>query len=887
MSLLFTKGERKRYPVRCTTQNMEHMAGEHMKSLCQFTLVFFLFFLILSGAYASPLTYFCIEAIPLQDASSLPDPAQLSRTPFGTYPLYSHEIYRIARTIAHSSNRVKVIQYGTTWEGRPLYHFVVSSPENIKQYNTFKMLWRSAYEGETVPHTLPLQVWLIGSVHGNEHSSSEALLGLMYILAYSNDAQIQSLLKHVVVVFDLIQNPDGRDRFVMHVRQSLGRFPDAWAWAEEHRETWPTGRYNHYWFDLNRDWAFQTQKETRHRIETFFEAPPQVVVDFHEMGWERSYYFAPPAEPILDILPSYIRKFWTIFGRANARMFDEHEWLYFIREVFDIFYPGYGDSFPSLHGAIGMTYEQASARGVVVQREDGSLLSLCEAIKHHSLAGFQTLMTASEHSISLLKNYVQFHKKLLQSSHDFMGWFIPAETDEAKRERLINRLERMRVSYTVLKGGQKLELADPYWGKEVGKTTSRSGDIFIPASQGGRLFLTVLLNRETRIPASFKRSAEERRQRGESPGFYDITAWSLPYAWDMPLYLVRTLPRELENVSEKEPTSQTVPDDVRYLLVCQPSLRIYQFAGTLLSQGISFMVLTKSAQFEKKTCARGSLVLRWIKLASHEKELVKSFIPLLARRILFLKSGWAEEGPSLGSAYVRPVLPRKKILLLTHSPTLPTSAGSLWYTLEQDYHFPIHRTRVELLARVSLKDVGVIIVPSVYNTNIFDTFLTQKGWKRLKNWVEEGGVLIVVGRSIQAFASHNWIHLKDEEKNPENKDLPSLPGVFVWARVREHSFFSSGVVRTRIPFFIWSNTAYFPDVKDRQIIVRIPEEGDVKASGFFWDDTLEHFRGSALVWEQRMGRGLIFAFAGEPSFRSDFLGAHPFLLNAILYGLMP
>src|SRR5260370_22129439 len=97
-----------------------------------------------------------------------------------------------------------------------------------------------------------------------------------------------------------------------------------------------------------------TQPETRGRIKYFQEWYPLVAVDLHEMGSDSTYYFAPAADPYNPHLTQEQREGLAIFGKNNARWFDRYGFDYFTREVYDAFYPGYGDSWPAFSGGLGL-----------------------------------------------------------------------------------------------------------------------------------------------------------------------------------------------------------------------------------------------------------------------------------------------------------------------------------------------------------------------------------------------------------------------------------------------------------------------------------------------------------------------------------------------------
>src|SRR5207253_861866 len=254
-----------------------------------------------------------------------------------------------------------------------------------------------------IAHSTPAIVWLAYGVHGNEASSSEASMLVASTLLHDQDAA--KILDNVVVVIDPLLNPDGRERYVQWYIRTRGATADSNPDAFEHAEPWPGGRYNHYLIDMNRDWSWTSQQETKARVAEYRRWNPQVFVDFHEMGSNSTYFFPPDAKPINANLPKDVEKWLDVFGRANAAAFTAKGWPFFVGEVFDLFYPGYGDSWPALHGAIGMTYEMAGGPrgGSAFLRDDGTILTLNDRIQRHYTTSMTTLRTASEHAADLLQ----------------------------------------------------------------------------------------------------------------------------------------------------------------------------------------------------------------------------------------------------------------------------------------------------------------------------------------------------------------------------------------------------------------------------------------------------------------------------------------------------
>ena len=264
-----------------------------------------------------------------------------------------HQVVDYFKHISEKSEKVTLTEYGKTYEGRPLVLAVVSSEENLSNLDQIREdnLRRAGMLDGTPTTSIPI-IWLSYNVHGNEASATEVSIATLYELVRSGSDK-SAWLDKAIVIIDPCLNPDGRDRYVnfysQYGAQSYNPAPNAW----EHNEPWPGGRPNHYLFDLNRDWAWQTQIETQARMKVYNQWLPHVHVDFHEQGINSPYYFAPAAQPYHELITSFQREFQEEIGRNNAKYFDENNWFYFTKQYFDLLYPSYGDTYPTYNGSIG------------------------------------------------------------------------------------------------------------------------------------------------------------------------------------------------------------------------------------------------------------------------------------------------------------------------------------------------------------------------------------------------------------------------------------------------------------------------------------------------------------------------------------------------------
>ena len=305
--------------------------------------------------------------------------------------------------------QVQLQEYGKTYEGRPLYLAFLSSNENMAKLEQIRInnLQLTGMETGQPNNKNTAIVWLSYNVHGNEASSSEAAMQTLFELLQPTASK---WLNNTVVIIDPCLNPDGRDRYVNWFNSVVGKEANAATLAREHDEPWPGGRTNHYNFDLNRDWAWQVQTETQQRMLQYNRWMPQVHVDYHEQGYNEPYYFAPAAEPFHEAVTPWQRSFQTLIGKNNARYFDKNGWLYFTKERFDLFYPSYGDTYPTYNGSVGMTYEQGghSRGGLAVLKDEGDVLTLKDRLLHHTTTGLSTIEITSANAEKVINEFKKY-----------------------------------------------------------------------------------------------------------------------------------------------------------------------------------------------------------------------------------------------------------------------------------------------------------------------------------------------------------------------------------------------------------------------------------------------------------------------------------------------
>lgn len=342
--------------------------------------------------------------------------------------------------------RIKLFEYGESWEGRKLIYAVIGNEQNIANLTQFTRDMQALSDPRNIKsskansliESLPGSVWLQYGVHGNEISSTDAAMMTAYhLLAGTGDASVDNIMENNLVFIDPLQNPDGRSRFIAHYYSTVGIMHSDDRLSAEHNEPWPNGRTNHYLFDLNRDWLPITQPETKGRIASINKYHPIVVVDLHEMRGDKSYYFAPSAQPVTPNLSQAQKDNIDTIGRNNAKHFDKNGIDYFTREIFDSFYPGYGVSWPTFTGAATSTYEVASASGEKFKRLNGTTFTYEDTVFKHFIASLSTAESVADNRQKYLRDYYQYQIDAIEAGKsDKKNEFIFCLTSATEQETL-------------------------------------------------------------------------------------------------------------------------------------------------------------------------------------------------------------------------------------------------------------------------------------------------------------------------------------------------------------------------------------------------------------------------------------------------------------------
>jgi hypothetical protein len=812
---------------------------------------------------------------------------------------------------AAAPDRTALVEYARTWEGRPLHVLVIGTPDRIAHLDALKAeLARladprtlSAGDASRLLHDLPVVVWLMHSVHGNEISPSDAALAEAYhLLASTNDPVADAIRRDALVLIDPLENPDGRARFIFQNRSGAAAAPDADRLSAEHDEPWPGGRTNHYLFDMNRDWFSRSQPETRGREAISLQYFPQVVVDLHEMGGEGTYYFAPPADPINPYITGEQTKWLNAFGRANAARFDERGFAYFTREVYDSFYPGYGESWPMYQGAIGMTYEQASARGLVLKREDGATLTYRDSILHHFTAALTTCYTAATNRETLLHDFLEYRRSAVSDGEkaSTREYVLTPGSDPTLAAMLADNL-----------ASQGIEVRRAEEAFHVGTRQIPAGAYLVSNAQPSGRLIRNLLEPEVKQPEAFIKEQDRRRHKRIGDQIYDVTAWNLPTLFDVE---VVSSPQSI--AAKSSPVVAGRPRDVPKLVEARVAYVLPWSAGAAATAGdalrAGFRVRQASRSFTSggRSFPAGAAILR---VAENPPSLAATLGKLAASHgaeVVALDSGWVDGGISLGSGEVVS-LKTPRIVLAWDAPTQSLSAGWARYVLERRYGMPVTAIRVSSIGRLDLHDADVLVLPQgSYGGAIGDDLL-----QRIKEWIRGGGTLVTIGEASRWAAGEKVGLLdarsemrdgkpeggddKDKDKKPAEPPKPfdftkaiqpererpeNTPGSVLRVELDPDHWLSSGT-DGEVQVMVEGQRVFTPIQLDKGSNVGVYAKKDrLVASGLVWDEARDQLAEKAYLVEEPKGRGRVIAFAEDPNYRAFTEATELLFINAVLLG---
>ena len=846
--------------------------------------------LVASPPAAAQSSYFFPAAQAADFDPAVPTPEQFLGYPIGSHYTRSDQIVAYLRELDRVSDRVGTRVIGTTYEARPQLVATITAVENQQNLPQIHAQRRGLTD-PTLPAPdyakLPVVVSLNFGVHGNESSSSEAALLLAYYLTASRSPETQRWLREAVVTIDPLENPDGRDRATHWFDQNKSWPPVTDPLDREHTEAWPGGRTNHFYTDLNRDWLALVHPESRARMAFYHEWYPNVLIDFHEMGTNGTYYFEPskPHSTENDLVP---RSTYEVLNVRMAKYFagalDQLGSLYWTKEQFDNLSPIYGSTYPDFQGGVGITFEVGSSRGLAQESTNG-VVTFPFTIRNHVATGLATVRGAVEEKEVYLRAQRDFFTSALAEARKFptKAYVFGSDQDPTLTHKLLETLLLHHVQVHELRQSVTLDK----------QRFTKGAAYVVPTAQPQYRIVNSLFEELTAFHDSV---------------FYDVTGWALSHAYGLPVakqktaVLVQGAP--LGAVPPQAGGVAGGQSSYAYLLPwadynAPRALVALQQAG--VATKVAFKPFTAGSKEGVRTdFGYGTLVVP-VAAQRLPADSVFRIVSRVAQRaqVSFtgVSTGFSVGGIDLGSNNVRTV-PEARAALLVGAGTTASEVGEVWYHASQQLGLPLSKIELSNFGRAPLgRYSALVVVGGVY------TALDRPAVERLRRWVQEGGTLItiknasewalkqgLVAEKLLLPAATTWADTtkgapaarRADFVTQEQEGTRAIAGSIYRADVDVTNPIGFGLASRSLYVFRNGTTFLKPSRNPYATVVRYAAQPLV--SGYASKANVQKVSNSAAVVVSKLGAGRVILFADDPVFRSYWHGTARLLSNALLLG---
>ena len=825
-------------------------------------------------------------SLSILNSQTIKSPDEFLGYELGTQFTFHYRTVEYFKYVSEASPMVNYIEYGKSYEGRTLGVCFISSEDNLtsleelRKNNLIKTgLLKGEFTGKQVPF-----IWLGYNVHGNESAGMETAMKTLYTLVSGSYEGVNDWLKSCVIVIDPCQNPDGRDLYTNRYRASANSIinPDKNSW--EHNQEWPGARSNHYMFDLNRDWAWQTQIETRQRLALYNQYMPQVHADFHEMSAESTFFFAPGAEPWHEVITPWQHEFHKLMGKENAGLFDEKFKLYFSKDNFDLFCPSFGDTWPLFNGGMGFTFEQSGGgvSGLAYKRESGDTLTLKDRIDGHFTASMATIKVSFDNREKLISEFNKyFEDGQKSSSFKYKSVIIRGSNEKSNLEDLLSLLDRNQIRYSYSGSiGKKFKAFD-YAANNDTEVTIEKGDILVNTSQPQSRFVQVLFEPDSKASDSLS---------------YDLTAWALPYAFNIKAFAMADQIKPGEGEVAFEKTVNVLDPGKPYsYIVNNNGFNELRFIAGLHKVNIKLRYSLKAFVLNGKSFNRGSLIIS----RGDNKNLEGKFDQLVNYaanesqvKLESVTTGMVESGKDLGSNY-SPLMKKPDVAMLCGEGTTTATVGELWYYFERELMYPVTLINTSYAAKVDFKKYDVLLISSGSYPKIKDTIM---------DYVKNGGRVIAFENAISLFSTDKTTslfkaiearnaELKSTEKKVKSGDTTLLKKFENERRSALSDRSAGGIYKVKMDstnpyafglggeWFVLKQNAGYPFLTTGRNIGYILDKEPVSGfAGFKFKDKINN---TLVIGSENIGSGEVIYITDDPYFRAFWKSGRVLIGNTI------
>lgn len=847
--------------------------------------LFFLLFLSVPGVAQQD--YFFPDKGPFN--KEVPSPQEFLGYEVGEFHTRHDRLVAYFYELARVSDKVHVQVIGKTYEQRPMIVATITSPENYARLESIRQEHLKLTDPQvsvSAIENMPVIIQLGYNVHGNEPSSSEAAMLTAYYLTASEDPRVRNYLDKAVIHVEPVLNPDGRDRHTNWANMHRGFPPVADANDREHNEVWPSGRVNHYWFDLNRDWLPLVHVESQARLKFYHKWYPNVVTDFHEMGTNSTYFFE-PTKPLGSENPIVPRSNYDDLNNLLAPYFanamNEIGSLYFTKEVFDNSYPGYGSTYPDIQGGLGLVFEQASSRGHLQEGIHGDL-SFAFTIRNHLVNSLATVQAAVDNKDMFLRHQKEFFSSgIKEAANRSSEAFIFSDAGDRNRAKaFIDLLLQHKIKVYKAERDQKISRSE----------FKKENSYLVPLAQPQYRMVATMFDTVTRFQDSL---------------FYDTSAWSMVHAYGLPSASINS--RQLNSGGMGKQIDSTFLSAEEFPVEKSNYAYVFSWqdynAPRVLQELLKRDIITKSA-FKPFSLGSGGKTLDFsygsilvpVAMQSMDPESLHELLQDLANEnqlpITGVSGGLSNTGIDLGSGNFEKIVAPKPLMIIGEGVS-QYEAGEIWHLFDNKLDMPVTKVDILDFSSVNLNNYNELIM---VNGNY--GLLREADVNRIRSWVQNGGTLITQKSAVK-WAIDNGItkeklvikedSVKDVQKKDQRYDYVTASNR-EGAKVIGGSIYSVdldishplgfGYSDRNLKVYRNSNLLLEPS-KNPYSTVAVYKK-DPLVSGYISKENLEKLPGTSSILVSGLGSGRVISFVDNPNFRGTWYGTNKLFFNAVFFG---
>ena len=800
---------------------------------------------------------------------------------YGKQITYYHQVESYFKQLTEKSTLIKHQKYGVTPEQRDLNVFFISTPENLANLeqirnNNLAAIGLSKNGNQMIGDKLI--VWLSFNVHGNEFAGTESAMTVAYELVNPNNAETKKWLENTIVILDPCINPDGYSRYGNWLREISGKKTHPGLYDREHMEVWPGGRYNHNVFDLNRDWAWQTQPESQQRVALYNQWMPQVHTDVHEMGYESPYFFPPSAEPIHEFIEKYQKDFHNVLGKNMSQKFDAQNWMYNTSERFDLFYPSYGDTYPAYNGAVGMTLEQGGiGAGRAVMMSNGNIVTIQDRLTHHATAVLTVVESASAQADVLLKGFRGFMNNSRKTVKGNYKMYVMK--NNPKLIQLADLLKKNNIEFSYADASLKASGYN-YSAKSDKGFTIEPNDLIVKVDQPKAVFTQVLFEPNQKLNDSLS---------------YDITAWALPLAYGVEGYALKNS-LGFKTKATIEVNEKTVPQKVYAFHVPWNNRISAQVLSLLHQNNIKVRSAMNKAIFGDVTVEPGGLLVTKAdnpNVVDFEKTI--SDLVKIKTDYNYINTGFSSNAKDVGSENFN-LLKVPKVVLLSGKGVSSTEFGAAWFYMQETIDYPVSVVEVNNFNRLKLMDYNTLILADG------DYTFSEEQQKKIGEWIKNGGKVIAMNGALSLFDGKEGYALSpfasDEDKlnsekendsialkerfldfhDSERREISkSIPGAIIENVLNKTHPLSFGLGDKY--FSLKTDSNHYSLLKNAVNVAYVPK--DYKSYGFIGNQVKKKLNNTVSFAVEHKGDGTIVYMIDNPLFRGFWENGNVLFSNAL------